>query len=191
MASPCSMHLDMSLHASVSITLKSVLALDVLMARVVRGAGISCWKRFQCYVSLEYVKSCPLWCFSPYLIKSAVSPSVVHHQPEISSYEWTKFHEFGCLVGSEDVESTREVDSRCWSLCQSGSGGTLPSESVACTASCHDQRQSWYVVLCNCLNVKVTGNLRSLKGSCKVTYQWYRQNQRLAKHNQMHDHPII
>jgi hypothetical protein len=26
-------------------------------------------------------------------------------------------------------------------------------------------------VLCNCLNVKVTGNLRSLKGSCKLTYQ--------------------
>lgn len=36
------MHLDMSLHANASITLKSALALDVVMVRVVRGAGISC-----------------------------------------------------------------------------------------------------------------------------------------------------
>ena len=35
------MHLDTSLHANASITLKSVLDLDALMVKVVRGAGIS------------------------------------------------------------------------------------------------------------------------------------------------------
>lgn len=35
------MHLDMNLHVNAFIILKSVLALDVLMVRVVRGAGVN------------------------------------------------------------------------------------------------------------------------------------------------------
>ena len=70
--------------------------------------------------------------FTGFIAYTAVSPSPVHHQSQTSTYKPAKFHQFRCLVGSEDVKSSRETDSCSRGSSEPGSGGTFSSGSMGC-----------------------------------------------------------